>query len=98
MALQIQNTGSSQVIISELANFTVAPLTTVNAPIGYTEVQIISAIAPFDTLVLLGATVDLSIPVPRDAEQLTPQAFKDTISEMNEAVQTIQTEVYKVLP
>ena len=93
MALQIQNTGSSQVIISELANFTVAPLTTVNAPVGYTEAQIISAISPFDTLVLLGATVDLSIPIPRDAEQLTPQSFKDTIAEMNEAVQTIQTEV-----
>ena len=55
MALQIQNTGLIDVVVSGLNNLNIAPSATVSGVIHahYTKAQIVSAIAPHPTLTLI---------------------------------------------
>ena len=47
MTLKLKNNYSVEVRISGLSNFTINANTTVDAPVGYTEDEIINAIKPF---------------------------------------------------
>lgn len=54
MTLKLKNNYLEEVRISELNNFIINSNTTVDAPVGYTENEIINAIEPFPSIILLG--------------------------------------------
>lgn len=56
MVLKLKNNYTSQVIVSGLNNFNIDPLATVDAPEGFSEDEVVKAIAPFPNIVLLGGT------------------------------------------
>ena len=56
MTLKLKNNYSVEVRISGLSNFTINANTTVDAPVGYTEDEIINAIVTISNVILLGGT------------------------------------------
>jgi hypothetical protein len=78
MTLKLKNNYTSQVVISGLNRFSIAPLSTVDAPIGFSEKEIIEAITPFKDIILLGGTSMTIHTYDTDANNIADDA--DTVT------------------
>lgn len=90
MTLKLKNDYASQVIISGLSNFNINPLTTVDAPIGFTEDEIVEAIAPFPNIILLGGTYMTIHTYDTDANNIADDA--DTVAIVNTRIDDHETD------
>lgn len=81
MTLKLKNNYSVEVRISGLGNFTIDANTTVDAPVGYTEDEIISAIVPFPNIILLGGTFMTVHTYDTDGNNIADDA--DTVAIVN---------------